>query len=176
VLDALVREGVPVVGVGKISDIFADRGVPESHHTEGNRDGMRTTIELARGERGAFERGLCFVNLVDFDMLYGHRRDPAGYRAALEAFDHDLVELEAALGPEDLVILCADHGNDPTHTETTDHTREYTPVVVAGPGVRAGAELGTRESLADIGATVAEALGLDWTGPGRSFLAEAAGA
>jgi phosphopentomutase len=173
VLDALVREGVPVVGVGKISDIFAGRGVPESHHTEGNRDGMRVTIELARGERGSFERGLCFVNLVDFDMLYGHRRDPAGYRAALEAFDRDLVELEAALGPEDLVILCADHGNDPTHTETTDHTREYTPVIVAGPGVVRGAALGTRESLADIGATVAEALGLAWTGAGRSFLAEA---
>lgn len=173
VLDALAREGVPVVGVGKISDIFAGRGVTESHHTEGNRDGMRVTIELARGERGAFERGLCFVNLVDFDMLYGHRRDPAGYRAALEAFDRDLVELEAALGPEDLVILCADHGNDPTHTETTDHTREYTPVIVAGPGVVAGAALGTRESLADIGATVAEALGLAWTGAGSSFLAEA---
>ena len=176
VLDALVRGGVPVIGVGKISDIFAGRGVPESHHTEGNRDGMRATIELARGERGSFDHGLCFVNLVDFDMLYGHRRDPEGYRAALEAFDGDLVELEAALGPDDLVLLCADHGNDPTHTETTDHTREYTPVILAGPSVTPGVELGTRESLADIGATVAEALGLAWTGAGRSFLAEAVGA
>ena len=172
-LDALTAAGVPVVGVGKISDIFAGRGVTESHHTEGNRDGMRTTIELAHSAAGEFERGLLFLNLVDFDMLYGHRRDAVGYRAALEAFDKDLVELEAALRPDDVVILCADHGNDPTHTENTDHTREYTPVLVTGPKAIAGADLGTRATMADIGATVCEALGVTGPGPGTSFLREA---
>jgi phosphopentomutase len=168
VLDRLLAAGVPVVGVGKIHDIFAGRGVGEAIHTEGNRDGMRRTVEQAR----ALERGLCFVNLVDFDMLYGHRRDPAGYRRALEELDQDLGELDAALRPGDLVILTADHGNDPTHTETTDHTREYVPVLAYGPGWRAGVDLGTRESFADVGATVEEALGLAPPGPGRSFLSE----
>jgi phosphopentomutase len=111
-----------------------------------------------------------FVNLVDFDMLYGHRRDPSGYRKALEEFDVDLAELETRLRPGDLLILSADHGNDPTKLETTDHTREYVPVLAAGPGIRRGVELGTRDTFADIGATVEEALGLPPHGPGRSFL------
>ncbi len=171
-LDLLRRADVPVLGVGKISDIFAGRGLSEDHHTEGNQDGMRRTIELARG--GGFERGLLFLNLVDFDMLYGHRRDPLGYRRALEEFDVALRELETTLGPRDLVILCADHGNDPTHAVTTDHTREFTPVIVTGPATRAGVDLGTRASMADIGATVCEALGATAPGAGTSFLAEAA--
>ena len=167
-LDRLKAAGVPVVGIGKISDIFAGRGLTESVHTEGNRDGMARTVEAA--ER--LDRGLVFVNLVDFDMLYGHRRDSQGYRRALEAFDADYRDLERALRPDDIVILTADHGNDPTHTETTDHTREYVPVLIAGPQVRGGVDLGTRTTFADIGATVEDALGLAPAGPGRSFLAD----
>lgn len=171
VLDRLKARGVPVVGVGKIEDIFAGRGLTESVHTEGNLDGMRATTELAT----KLERGLVFVNLVDFDMLYGHRRDARGYRRALEQFDVGLQELETKLGPDDLVLMTADHGNDPTKHETTDHTREYVPILAAGARVRAGANVGTRASFADIGATVEEALGLAPVGPGRSFLREMAG-
>jgi phosphopentomutase len=166
VLDRLRSANVPVVGIGKIEDIFAARGVSESIHTEGNRDGMRATTDVAR----KLERGFVFVNLVDFDMLYGHRRDAKGYARALEEFDRDLVELERVLGPDDLVLMSADHGNDPTKHETTDHTREYVPILAAGKRVKAGSDLGTRESFADIGATVEEALGLVPRGPGKSFL------
>ncbi len=168
VLDRLKTAGIPVIGVGKIEDIFAGRGITESVHTEGNLDGMRATTELAT----KLERGLVFVNLVDFDMLYGHRRDARGYRRALEQFDVGLRELETKLGPDDLVVMTADHGNDPTKHETTDHTREHVPILAAGKRVRAGTNVGTRESFADIGATVEEALGLEPVGPGRSFLRE----
>ena len=170
VLDRLDRAGARVVGVGKIPDIFAGRGVTDSVHTEGNRDGMRATTKLA----SELERGLVFVNLVDFDMLHGHRRDVPGYRRAIEEFDRDLAELEKRLRAGDLVLLTADHGNDPTKTDSTDHTREYVPVLATGPGLKEGVELGTRESFADVGATVEEALGLPPRGPGRSFLAELA--
>ncbi len=168
VLDRVEGAGLPVIGVGKIGDIFAGRGLSESIHTQGNRDGMRATVALA----GRIERGLVFVNLVDFDMLYGHRRDPKGYRRALEEFDADYARFERELREGDLVILSADHGNDPTKTDTTDHTREYVPVLAVGPGVRRGVELGTRKTFADIGATVEEALGLVPRGPGRSFAGE----
>jgi len=168
VLNRLLEEGVPVVGVGKIDDIFTGSGIERSVHTEGNADGMRRTLELAT----ELEHGLVFVNLVDFDMLYGHRRDASGYARALEEFDAALVELEGKLRPDDLVLLSADHGNDPTHTETTDHTREFVPILATGSSVRAGSELGTRSSFADIGATVAAAFSVDWNGPGTSFLSE----
>jgi phosphopentomutase len=167
VLDRLCAAGVPVAGIGKIEDIFAGRGVSRSIHSEGNADGMRVVLELAR----TLERGLVFVNLVDFDMLYGHRRDAAGYARALAAFDRELVALEAELRPEDLVLMTADHGNDPTFTATTDHTREYVPVLACGQRVAGGVDLGTRDTFADVGATVEEALGLAPKGPGRSFLA-----
>jgi phosphopentomutase len=165
VLDRLQAAGIHTVGVGKIADIFAGRGVSESIHTAGNADGMRATIERAR----TLESGLVFVNLVDFDMLYGHRRDPLGYRRALEVFDRELVELERELRPHDCVLISADHGNDPTFTRTTDHTREYVPILAAGPALARGVDLMTRASFADIGATVEEALGLEPVGPGRSF-------
>ncbi len=168
VLDALVARGIDVLGIGKIADIFAGRGVSEAVHTEGNADGMRATLRAAQ----EFERGLVFVNLVDFDMLFGHRRDARGYARALEEFDLALAELRRLLRPEDLLLLSADHGNDPTFTATTDHTREYVPILAAGPGVRSGVDLGTRESFADVGATVAEALGVPGTPAGRSFLPE----
>lgn len=166
VLDRLKAAAVPTIGVGKIEDIFAARGLSEALHTEGNRDGMRRTLELA--ER--VERGLVFVNLVDFDMLWGHRRDPAGYRRGLEEFDRELGSLRTKLRVGDLLILTADHGNDPTFVKTTDHTREHVPVLATGPGLATNVALGTRESFADIGATVEEALGLAPAGPGRSFL------
>jgi phosphopentomutase len=170
-LDRLMAAGVPTRGVGKIEDIFAGRGVSEAIHTEGDRDGMRVTLELARTR----SRGLVFVNLVDFDMLYGHRRDPDGYARNLEAFDRELGELRGALREGDLVILTADHGNDPTFTRTTDHTREHVPVLAFGPALAQGVDLGTRESFADVGATVEEAFGLQPKGAGRSFLGEIGG-
>lgn len=171
VLDRLKARGVPVVGVGKIEDIFAGRGLTESVHTEGNLDGMRATSELA----SKLERGLVFVNLVDFDMLYGHRRDARGYRRAIEQFDVGLRELEARLGPDDLVLMTADHGNDPTKHETTDHTREHVPILAAGARVRSGTDIGTRASFADIGATVEEALAGPRVAFARSFLAQISG-
>jgi phosphopentomutase len=167
-LDRLQTAGVEVVAVGKIHDIFAGRGVTQVVHSAGNHDGMAKTLELAR----TLESGLVFLNLVDFDTLYGHRRDPLGYRHALEEFDADYRTLEGELRPDDLVLLTADHGNDPTFMRTTDHTREYVPVLAAGRGVRAGVELGTRASFADVGATVEEALGLAPAGPGASFFPE----
>jgi len=171
VLEALAGAGWPVVGVGKIHDIFAGRGVTESIHTEGNDDGCRRVIELAR----AVGRGLVFVNLVDFDMTYGHRNDAAGYARALEAFDGHLGMLLGVLRPGDLLLITADHGCDPT-TPGTDHTREYVPVVGLVAGGGPGGDLGTRDSFADVGATVAEFFGVPGTGHGVSFLGRLRGA
>ena len=164
-LDRLKAAGHEVVGIGKISDIFAGRGLTRSVHTEGNRDGMQATIAEAR----TLDAGFVFVNLVDFDMLYGHRRDASGYARALEAFDEDLRALETDLRDEDVVLLTADHGNDPTHTQTTDHTREYVPILAYFKSIVPGQDLGTRASFADIGATVESLLGLDAKGPGTAF-------
>jgi phosphopentomutase len=165
VLERLVAAGVPVYGVGKIPDIFDRRGISEEIHTEGNADGLaRTTALLER-----VERGLVFVNLVDFDMLYGHRNDPVHYAQALEELDHALPGLLSRLRPGDLWAVTADHGCDPT-TPSTDHSREYVPLLAGGPGL-GGGELGTRTSFADLGATVAEAFGLV-PEVGASFLRE----
>jgi phosphopentomutase len=165
-LDRLKAAGIPVVGVGKIADIFAGRGVTESIHTEGNTDGMQRVIEQAK----TLDRGLVFCNLVDFDMLYGHRRDAEGYARALERFDVQCRELETHLRPGDLVILTADHGNDPTNDKNTDHTREYVPVIAFGPDASGAVDLGTRSSFADVGATVEDAFGLSPAPFGSSFL------
>ena len=167
-LDRLRAAGVPVIGVGKIDDIFAGQGIGESIHTEGNRDGMRAMNECAIG----VEHGLVFCNLVDFDMLYGHRRDPLGYRKALEEFDEDLGTFEPLLRDGDCVMFTADHGNDPTFAQGTDHTREYVPLIAYGPGLARGVDLGTRASFADIGATIEELFGLEPAGAGRSFAGE----
>jgi phosphopentomutase len=160
---ALTAAAVPVVGVGKIGDIFAGRGVGESLHSEGNADGMRLTLEAL----DRLPRGLLFVNLVDFDMVYGHRNDAPGFRAALESLDAWIPELRLRLRPGDVALLSADHGNDPTKVGT-DHTRERVPLLAFGPGLRAP-DLGVRSSFADLGQTAAEALGIAPLQRGTSF-------
>jgi phosphopentomutase len=163
-LDHIRDAGQAVVGVGKISDIFAGRGVGFTVHSEGNRDGMHLTLEAL----ATLDRGLLFVNLVDFDMLYGHRNDTAGFARALAELDHWLPELEAALRPDDAVFITADHGNDPT-TPGTDHTREQVPLLAFGPAI-APARLGARASFSDLGQTIAEGLGVAPLAHGESFL------
>lgn len=155
VLDRLVARNIPVYGVGKIHDLFCGRGVTHSVHSEGNDDGMAHTLRLG----AELDHGLVFVNLVDFDSHYGHRRDPVGYRRALEAFDVQLAELEGLLRPGDLIVMTADHGNDPTFTQTTDHTREYVPLLVSGPGLEEPKDLGTGPSFAAVGEWVERAFG-----------------
>lgn len=160
------RPGYGTIAVGKIYDIFAGRGISEHVYTESNADGMEKTLAYARRDF----TGLCFTNLVDFDMLYGHRRNAPGYAQALNAFDAWLPRLLASLGPEDLVLITADHGCDPTYTKTTDHTREYVPLLALGPRVKPGA-LGIRATYADVAATVCQALGVPAQLAGESFLA-----
>jgi len=161
-LDALAERGVPVYGVGKIADVFLNRGITHSVKTKDNADGMAKTVDAMTQQRN----GVIFVNLVDFDQQYGHRNDVEGYAAALEAFDRWLPSLE--LASFDALILTADHGCDPT-TPSTDHSREYAPLLIAGPGVQRNIDLGTRSTLSDIGRTVAENFGVH-IDKGTSFL------
>jgi phosphopentomutase len=153
-LDRLAERGVTVHGVGKIADVYLGRGVTDTDKTKNNADGMTKTLAAMADE----DDGLIFVNLVDFDMLYGHRNDIEGYAAAIEEFDRWLPGFDSALRPDDLAIFTADHGCDPT-VPGTDHTREYVPLLAYGPKARAGVDLGLRGSLADIGQTVAENFG-----------------
>ncbi len=162
-LDRLAERGIEVCGIGKIFDIFLGRGIGEYEKTKSNADGMAKTLHAMRG----MEQGLIFVNLVDFDQLYGHRNDVEGYARALEEVDAWIPLLEAELGQEDLAIITADHGCDPT-TPSTDHSREYVPLLVFGKNVRA-VDLGLRRTLADIGQTVAENFGTKIS-TGESFL------
>jgi phosphopentomutase len=164
ILDTLKANHQAVMGVGKIEDIFAHRGLTHSSHSLNNMAGVDAILEFMASDRG----GLIFANLVDFDMLYGHRNDPRGFADALEEFDRRVPELEAALGAGDVLMLTADHGNDPT-TPSTDHSRERVPFLVSGSPVRAGVNLGTRGSFADVAATIAELLGVAWDGAGESF-------
>jgi phosphopentomutase len=168
-LDHLVAAGQEVIGVGKISDIFAGRGISRSLHSEGNADGLRLTLEAL----ASLERGLQFVNLVDFVMLYGHRNGVRGFARALAELDAWLPAFEAALRTGDVAFITADHGNDPT-TPGTDHTRERVPLLAFGPGVRPAA-LGTRTSFCDLGQTIAAALGIPPIARGTSFLDALAG-
>ncbi len=165
-LDILQEGGWTVTGIGKIENIFAGQGISRSRPSHDNAEGMR----LVREEAAAAGRGLIFANLVDFDMLYGHRNDVAGYGAALEAFDRELGGLLPALGPRDLLIITADHGCDPTYPGT-DHTREYVPLLVYGPDLPAR-PLGVRGTFADVGASVLDAFGLKPVFPGASFMPE----
>ena len=165
-LDQLAAQGVEVYSIGKIFDVFLGRGIGEQQKTKTNADGMAKTL-AAMDE---VESGLIFVNLVDFDMLYGHRNNVEGYAKALEEVDAWLPSLENKLRPDDLLILTADHGCDPT-TPSTDHSREYVPVLVYGKQAAQGVNLGVRETLSDIGQTVAENFGTG-IGNGKSFLKE----
>ncbi len=164
-LDELAAASVPRHGVGKVDDLFAGRNLT-SVHTRNNEHGVRELLNWLESAG----HGFCFANLVDFDQLYGHRNDGPGFADALIAFDAVLPRLLAALREDDLLIITADHGNDPT-TPSTDHSRERVPVLVAGPRVRP-APIGTRDSFADVGASIAQWFGLSWRGRGRSFLTE----
>ena len=166
-LDAIKAAGLSSIAVGKIHDIFAGRGDTEYVYNKSNAHGMAHAVDYA----GKDFRGLCFVNLVEFDSAYGHRRDIDGYAAALSEFDAWLPGFLEKLGEEDLVMITADHGCDPGYTATTDHTREYVPLLVLGKGVKP-VNLGTRKSFADIAATVTELLGVEFETPGESFAQE----
>ena len=164
-LDQLKAAGKDVIAVGKIKDIFAGKGITESVYTSGNAEGIERTLEYLDKN---FE-GLCFVNLVDYDMLYGHRRDVDGYAEALAYFDKKLPEIMGKMGPEDILMMTADHGCDPAYTATTDHTREYTPFLMYGQQI-VPENLGTRKTFADIGATVLQYFGIVPEFEGESML------
>lgn len=155
-LDYIIQAGQKVIGVGKIKDIFAGRGVSDSFATENNDDGIDKILTALQGDFN----GLIFANLIDFDQLYGHRNDPLGYATALEKFDLRLPQIIDHLQEDDLLIITADHGCDPT-TAGTDHTREYVPLLVYGPKFKHGIDLGVRETFADVGATIAEHLNIE---------------
>jgi phosphopentomutase len=169
-LDRLAGAAAPVVSIGKIDDLFAGRGVGRAVHTASDEEGMDRVDEAME----LVPRGLIFANLVDFDTQYGHRNDVAGYASALERFDTRLAGVLSRLRPADLLVVTADHGNDPT-TPSSDHSREYVPLLVAGAGVRAGLDLGTRSTFADVGQTLAELFGVAPMPSGTSFLREIAG-
>ncbi len=163
-LDALQAAGKTVVGIGKIADLFADRGLTAQDHTETNREGMEATLDWLEKDF----TGLLFVNLVEFDMLWGHRRDSQGYAQALREVDSWFARVQQVLRPGDAIFFTADHGVDPTF-KGTDHTREYVPLLAYGEPVRAGVDLGVRSTYADLGQTLAQALGVDALATGTSF-------
>jgi len=165
VLNALKDENYEVIGIGKISDIYNGEGISKSIKTLSNADGVNKLLKVMEQEFN----GLAFINLVDFDMLYGHRRDPDGYGRALEAFDVSLKEIVNKLGNEDMLIITADHGNDPTY-KGTDHTREYVPLLVYSPVFESNGNLGIRKTFADIGATLAANFNVKKPLYGESFL------
>jgi phosphopentomutase len=167
ILDRLKAAGKRVMAVGKIEDIFAHRGITDVIHSTNNMAGVDATLRFMRDS----EAGLIFANLVDLDMLYGHRNNPRGYADALEAIDARIPELEANMRPSDILFFTADHGNDPT-TASTDHSREYVPILAFGAQVRPGTDLGTRATFADLGATIADLLGIGPIPVGTSFSAE----
>jgi len=166
-LDLIKGASLPVVAIGKIEDLFAGRGVTHAIHTASDDEGM----DRVEDQMNAVDRGLIFTNLVDFDTLYGHRNDVEGYASNLERFDARLSALLPRLRDDDLLVVTADHGNDPT-TPSTDHAREYVPLLVTGRHVRAGVDLGTRPTFADLGQTLADLFGVGPLAHGTSFLKE----
>jgi phosphopentomutase len=164
-LDELSRRAIPVTGIGKVRDLFAGRGVARSFATSSDEEGMTRVLEAVGEDRD----GLIFANLVDFDTVYGHRNDVRGYAANLERFDERLGTLRSKLRPADLLVITGDHGNDPT-TVSTDHSREYVPVLLSGARVRRGVDLGTRRTFADLGQTLAANFGVGPLASGTSFL------
>jgi len=167
VLDLLKKNDIPVMGIGKIEDLFAGRGLSQSIHTKSNSDGMDKLVSVVKD----LKSGLIFINLVDFDMLWGHRNDAFAFAKGLEEFDTRLTEVMNLLGREDVLIITADHGCDPT-TPSTDHSREYVPLLIYGKSIQNNVNLGIRESFSDVGATIAEIFNVKGTGRGRSFLPE----
>ena len=165
VLDAINKQGKKVLGIGKIYDIFAGKGITRSIKTANNQEGIEATISAIEND----EASLIFTNLVDFDMHFGHRRDVVGYAKCLEAFDAKLPEIMSKMKEDDILIITADHGNDPTWTGT-DHTREYIPILIYGQNVPKAYNFGVRNSFVDIAATVADALGMDFETTGSSCL------
>jgi phosphopentomutase len=169
-LDRLTDASRPVVAIGKIEDLFGGRGITRAIHTSSNNEGMDAVLREMRTVEG----GLILANLVDFDTVYGHRNDIAGYAADLERFDQRLAELLPELASSDLLVVTADHGNDPT-TPSSDHSREYVPILVTGAGVGYGIDLGTRRTFADVGQTLAEVFDIGPLAHGTSFLSEIVG-
>jgi phosphopentomutase len=165
VLDLLSRAGIPTVGIGKIDDLYAGRGLTVTDHTRTNEEGIGAIIRFAQET----ESGLILANLVDFDTLYGHRNDPSGLARALEDFDRSVPSILETLRGGDLFLITADHGNDPV-TPSTDHSREYVPLLAMRPGLHGGHDLGTRTTFADVGKTIADFFGIENTLAGRSFL------
>lgn len=166
-LDRLAAEHIPVIAIGKIEDLFAGRGISHAVHTSSDAEGVNETSR----QMEAVSHGLIFTNLVDFDTVYGHRNDVPGYAANLESFDAFLGDLLPLLNESDLLVITADHGNDPT-TPSTDHSREYVPLLITGSRVRGGINLGTRSTFADLGQTLAEFFGVGPLAHGTSFLKE----
>lgn len=165
ILDYLDKNGIEVYAIGKIEDIFCNRGITKSDHTTSNKAGIESTIKQIKSQNS----GLIFTNLVDFDMLYGHRNDIEGYRQSLEEFDSYLPEILNSLNKEDLLIITADHGCDPSF-KGTDHTREYVPTLAYGKSIKKGVDLGIMDSFADMGATIIEYLADKKWNTGKSFL------
>jgi len=170
-LDLLTRRGIPVVSIGKVRDLFAGRGIDRAIPARSDADGLNHLMEVVH-EQG---EGLIFINLVDFDAQFGHRNDVDGYAANLERFDERLEDVLSALRDSDLLVITADHGNDPT-TPSTDHSREYVPILLTGSRVRAEVDLGTRQTFADLGQTLADNFGVGPLAHGTSFLNEIVGA
>jgi phosphopentomutase len=166
-LDLLEKKGWITIGIGKIGDLFGHRGLSAEIHTLSNEDGTDRMLESMQTYRN--QKGLIFVNLVDFDMLYGHRRNVAGYAEALEAFDRRIPQMRQAMSTDDLLMITADHGCDPTHHLHTDHTREYVPLLVYGKAIKKDVDLGIRATFADCGQTIADILGAGKLTFGKSF-------
>lgn len=167
VISSSKEKGYKVISIGKIEDLFSGRGIDEALHTEGNADGIQKTILKIKEE----SKGLIFTNLVDFDMLYGHRNNIEGYARALEYFDEKLPKIIESMKDTDILMITADHGNDPS-TPSTDHSREYVPILVYGKNVKENVNLGIRETYSDVSATVLDILGLEKLANGRSFKKE----
>jgi len=169
ILDLMVNKGLKTVAIGKIWDLFAGRGISNKVKTVNNDEVMSAIIDFAKNDKS---HDMAFANLVDFDMLWGHRNDEVGFAEGLEAFDRQLGNLLPSLTDKDLLIITADHGCDPTYKKHTDHTREYVPLLVYGKKAKGGIDLGTRETFADVACTVGEIYGIQHSFPGKSFCRE----
>ena len=165
-LDTISEEykGAEVIAIGKIEDLFSGRGISTAIHTNGNEDGIEKTIQYIKQD----SKGLIFTNLVDFDMLYGHRNNVKGYSKALEYFDSKLPEIMQNMKEDDMLIITADHGNDPT-TPSTDHSREYIPILIYGKNIKQNNNIGIRKTYSDISATILDLFGLSKLNNGTSF-------